>query len=246
MVSDFALALGAAILVSAGLSAVAYGARVLDAKGSALAFLFAVVIVQAAGYVWLFLLIVFVGLGYGVTKLFWSQKVEKGVTEGKSGTRGWRNVFANGAIPAVLAVLTRYDEPEHVALGFVTAIATASSDTFASELGVLSNRVYLITKPWEKVPVGTNGGVSNWGHLMAFLGSALASATGMWLLGIPWTSTWIPLVAGWIGCQFDSLLGALFEEERGRAYGFMSKSDVNFLTIAITSFTVLLLLKFVP
>jgi uncharacterized membrane protein len=50
-------------------------------------------------------------------------------------------------------------------------------------------------------------------------------------------------LAGFLGCQIDSVLGALFEEERGRAYGFLSKSDVNFLAILLSAFGVLLALQ---
>lgn len=243
MLPAFAFEIGAALLVTAGLAVVAYGARVLDRGGSLLAFALALDLVLTAGYLWLLLLIAFVGFGFVVTKMFWSVKIARGVAEGKSGVRGWRNVVANGGVPAVLATLTLWVNPQDVALGFIAAIATAAADTFASELGVLSTRVYLITKPWERVPVGTNGGVSNWGHTVALGGSALASVTGVFLLDLPWRLAWIPIVAGWIGCQVDSVLGALFEEERGRAYGFMTKSDVNFLSIALSAFTVLLLLS---
>lgn len=234
---------GVALLFCAGLSLVAYGGRVLDRGGSALAFALALLIVRTAGYVWLFLLIAFVALGFLVTRMFWRQKAALGVAEGKTGTRGWRNVAANGGVPAIIAAMTLFAPREDVAFGFVAAIATASADTFASELGVLSGRVYLITKPWTHVPRGTNGGVSNWGHFVALAGAAIASFVGVVLLGLPAGKAWIPIAAGWLGCQIDSVLGALFEEERGRAYGFLTKSDVNFLSIALSAFGVLLLLS---
>lgn len=243
MTSPFPLDLGIALLVSGGLAFVGFGARVLDARGSLLAAALAVVLLQTAGYRWLLLLIAFVGLGFVVTKLFWQRKVRLGVAEGKRGVRGWRNVMANGGVPALLGLLTLWVNPSDVALGFTAAIATATADTFASELGVLSNRVYLITKPWERVPVGTNGGVSNWGHFVALLGSAVATAAGILLLDVPVRLAWIPLAAGWVGCQVDSVLGALFETERGRAYGFMTKSDVNFIAIALAAFGVLLAMQ---
>jgi uncharacterized protein (TIGR00297 family) len=244
MVDSGQLQLLVAILFSGGFALIAFGARVLDAWGSLLAFGLAILIVQAVGFVWLFLLIVFVAVGFLVTKLFWARKEALGVAEGKTGTRGWRNVAANGGVPAIIASMTWLGaRQEDVALGFIAAIATASADTFASELGVLSSRVYLITKPWVRVPAGTNGGVSNWGHGVALLGAAVASAAGMFLLDVPVERAWIPVAAGWIGCQFDSVLGALFEEERGRAYGFLSKADVNFIAIALAAFGVLLVVS---
>ncbi len=231
-----------ALLFSTGFSLVAFGARVLDAWGSVLAFGLALLILYTVGYVWLFLLILFVAVGYAVTKMFWDRKVALGVEEGRKGIRGWRNVMANGGVPAILAATTLLGvSKSDVAIGFATAIATASADTFASELGVLSNRVHLITKPWQRVPAGTNGGVSSWGQVVALLGAVIASAAAWLLLDLPKDKVWIPVVGGWVGCQIDSVIGALFEEERGRAYGFLSKSDTNFLAIALAAFGVLLI-----
>lgn len=236
-----ALDLLIALLACGGFAFLAYGMRVLDVLGSLLAFALAILIVLSpGGYLWLLLLIGFVLFGFIVTKLFWKQKAEMGVAEGKKGVRGWRNVSANGLVPAIMSFLAFWVDKEQVLIGFVAAIATASSDTFASELGVLSRRTYLITAPWKRVEPGTNGGVSNWGHLVAFLGALLPVAVAVPLVGLPLEKAWIPLVAGWIGCQIDSVLGALFEENRGRAVAILNKSDVNFLAIAISAFGVLI------
>lgn len=233
---DFVIAL----LFCGGFGFVAYGMRVLDVAGSILAFAMAlVIVVSPGGYLWLLLLIGFVGFGFVVTKLFWSKKVAMGVAEGKKGVRGWRNVAANGLVPAIMALLTFWVPEDKVLIGFVAAIATASSDTFASELGVLSNRVYLLIAPWKKVPRGTNGGVSNWGHLMALVGAIIPSIVAIPLVGLPWNLVWVPILAGWLGCQVDSILGWLFEEERGTAISLLTKSDVNFLSIAMAGFAVL-------
>lgn len=236
-----ALDLLIALLACGGFAFLAYGIRVLDVAGSLLAFALALIIVLSpGGYLWLLLLIFFVLCGFAVTKLFWKQKVEMGVSEGKKGVRGWRNVSANGLVPAIMALLSFWVDREQVLIGFVAAIATASSDTFASELGVLSRRTYLITAPWKRVEPGTNGGVSNWGHFVALIGALIPTVVAIPLVGLPWQMAWIPLGAGWIGCQIDSVLGALFEENRGRAVAILNKSDVNFLSIAIVAFGVLI------
>jgi uncharacterized protein (TIGR00297 family) len=237
-----ALNLLISLLFCAGFSFLAYGMRILDVPGSILAFALALVIVLSEGGLrWLVLLIGFVLFGFLVTKLFWTQKVEMGLAEGKKGVRGWRNVAANGLVPGILAFLTFFVPAKEVLVGFVTAVAVASSDTFASELGVLSKKTYLLTAPWKKVPRGTNGGVSNWGHFVALVGAIIPVAVAIPLVGLPLRQAWIPVLGGFIGCQIDSVLGALFEEERGRAVQLLTKSDVNFLSIAIVAFAVLLI-----
>ena len=89
-------------------------------------------------------------------------------------------------------------------------------------------------KPCE---AGLNGGFSSTGQKAALLGSALIGI----LAFLAWYLTnldsnisdgiYLSLLTcaiGWIGCQVDSLLGALFENR-----GYLTKGGVN--TLAITS-----------
>jgi uncharacterized protein (TIGR00297 family) len=119
---------------------------------------------------------------------------------------------------------------------FSAAVAVATADTFASEIGCLDDNVRMITtlKPCD---AGLNGGFSSTGQKAALLGSALIGL----LAFIAWYTTnldsviidgiilsLVTCVIGWIGCQVDSLLGALFENR-----GYLTKGGVN--TLAITS-----------
>ena len=101
---------------------------------------------------------------------------------------------------------------------FGAAVAVATSDTFASEFGCLDDNVRMITN-FKKCEAGINGGFSRTGQLAALLGAAIMSVLTLiaWFatnestsmdLGIQ--NSIAVLIIGFLGCQIDSLLGALF------------------------------------
>ena len=212
--------------------------KILDKKGTIAAFLIGIIIVFSTDIKWLFLLFLFSFLGFFVTKFKFKEKKRKGA--GNNGMRGFRNVVANGLPPAMIALLSLQFSPEKMAIPFIASIAIASSDTFASELGVLSNKAYLITN-FKKVEAGTNGAVSWLGQGCALLGSAIMSIIGILLLGVD--LIWLPfcILIGFMGCQIDSLLGATFQG-RGKlgiplpSNAILNNDEVNAVSISSGAF----------
>lgn len=118
-----------------------------------------------------------------------------------------------------------------IIVGIVANYAAVASDTFSSELGILStHKPRLITAPWRTVPPGTNGGVTILGLGAGLLGSFIISITSTLLIpfcdpsstefsyeGRGWTFadkaqyTMAITLAGFCGTLLDSLLGALFQ-----------------------------------
>ena len=105
-------------------------------------------------------------------------------------------------------------------VGIVANYAAVASDTFSSELGILSkSKPRLITAPWRIVPPGTNGGVTMTGLGAGLLGSFIIAATSTLL--VPFCKEWSALdqakytlamtVAGFSGTLLDSYLGAALQ-----------------------------------
>ena len=212
----------------------------LDGSGTIAATAIGLVIIFAGGIGWFVLLLIFLLLGIAATKYRYKYKERKGLHERGNGMRKARNVLANGMLPAVTALLTPLFSRGEMAVPFAAAIAVATADTFASELGVLSDRVYLITS-LRRTDVGTNGGVSWLGEAAALLGGIAIAIPAVILLGLD--VIWLPFIAavGFLGCQIDSLLGATMQggeigtEEQLPSDAVLTNSDVNLLSIAIAA-----------
>jgi len=220
------------LALCAMLSVISYRLHLLTASGSVASFLMGVVIGSFSSVSWLIILIAFALSGFIVTKFKFELKKNKGVQEGKRGDRNWKNVVANGLIPALIALgawSLGQQESAAANLIYLTAVSVAASDTIASELGVLSNRTFLITN-MKRVAVGTDGGVSAYGTTWAFIGAAFASILG-WLLLFPWgmvdARLLIPIAMGFLGCNIDSLIGATLERA-----GIVSKLGTNILSMS--------------
>ncbi|MFQ5919194.1 MAG: TIGR00297 family protein [Thermoplasmata archaeon] len=225
-------------LLTTALSALAYYRGVLTWDGSLAAFAVGFTIGIFGDILWLFLLLLFLLTSFVATRYRFEVKKSLGAQEGVRGERRWGNVLANGLVPTLIAVLSISELiPKDLAgLLFVSSIAVAASDTLASELGVLSPKTYRITT-LERVPPGTNGGVSYLGQGAALL-AALYTALMAWIfltiiplaLGMPPTFPIqpavlvIPIVVGFLGCQVDSVAGATLEDR-----GLVSKKTVNLM-----------------
>ena len=218
-------------------------AKFLDSAGVAAAVFIGLLVGVLGHWTWLLILLSFLVFSHLATKWKFEEKKEKNLSESDDGHRGWVNVFANGGIPALIAVgafLT--EEWEYGIWMFGAAVSVAAADTFASEFGCLDEDVRMITT-LKKCEPGINGGYSKTGQLAAFIGSLVIGIMtfGAWYIthlddSIRVGTELMPIVIiiGWIGCQIDSFLGAWFENR-----GLLTKGGVN--ALAITSGMILML-----
>jgi len=217
-----------------GLIAASLRANILDKQGIIAAALLGLFVGFLGHWTWLLLLLCFLLSSHIATKWRFEEKTERGLNESTDGHRGWINVAANGGMPALVALLTFVvGDWESGLWMFAAAVAVATSDTWASEIGCLDHRVRMITtlKPCE---AGVNGGFSPNGQLAAAAGGLLIGASAL-VASLVMFSTSISdqivisgIVAGlgFLGCQIDSILGAVLENR-----GFLTKGSVNALSI---------------
>tara|TARA_B100001741_G_scaffold218616_1_gene181268 strand:- start:833 stop:1600 length:768 start_codon:yes stop_codon:yes gene_type:complete len=209
--------------------------KILNESGTWAAAIMGLVVAIGGHWTWLVTLLAFLSAGFFVTRWRYGEKKEMGFNEGEDGERDWTNVISNGGVPMLISLYAFMTEDwEELLPIFVASVAVATSDTFASEVGCLDKRVYMITT-LKKCEPGLNGGFSPNGQIAALVGALLislvATALGM-LVGAEALSSPVEFIVsisiiGFLGCQVDSLLGALLENR-----GYIGKGTVNTLAIA--------------
>ena len=250
--AEFSISLILCIL----LALFAYLRGILDSSGSLAAFTIGIVIAIFGNIYWLLTLISFLIVTFIVTKLGFSNKQSKGVAQGKHGERNARNVLANGMLPALIPILIPWLGWKVTGLLFIVCISEAASDSFANEVGVLSDKAYLITNLRKRVKAGTHGGISVQGEL-AGLAGAIIPATFGWVLiseynkslipitdiaQMPMTAMTLvlPILLGFLGCHIDSVLGATLQLKK-----LISNDTVNFLSITFTFIIAIIIISLI-
>ena len=188
---------------------ITYKRKALDVFGSLTMIVMGVVIIFSAGANWLLLLIIFLVLSLFATRYSKSYKRSLGEYEGR---RSSKNVISNGIVAFMMAAFGGYYLP--FVGGFIGAIATATADTLASEIGILQEPRLITT--FQKVAPGTDGAISVLGTAVGMLGAFIIGISA-YVLGVisnPWSAIFVSVIAGTIGCFMDSLLGATLERAK--------------------------------
>ncbi|MGB9635053.1 MAG: DUF92 domain-containing protein [Candidatus Micrarchaeia archaeon] len=161
----------------------------------------------------LFLMLIFLIISVMATRYGINKKKMMYIFEGE---RGWKNVIANGTIPAMLAVALYLTGDKIFLLAYIASICSITADKFASELGVFDVPFFL----WglKKVKPGTSGAISVLGTLASLSGSFIISLSANYLLGITITQAFFLGLIGFVGSFTDSVLGVLEEKGIGNKY----------------------------
>jgi len=210
-------------------------ANILDRNGTIAATVIGLAVGLIGHWSWLIILLAFLASSHKATNWRWEDKQASGFCESNDGSRGWGNVVANGGLPALIAIFAYYQSDwSGFFWVFSAGVAVAAADTWASEFGCLDDRVRMITT-FKKCEAGINGGFSPTGQGAALAGSILIGAVALiagWLPGngdffLGLQIAGLVAAIGWIGCQIDSVLGAVLENR-----GLMTKGTVNAAAIS--------------
>ena len=219
------------LAVNAVIGLGAYAARSIDVPGALSAVAIGTVIVAGLGLAAFALMIAFFVLGTTVTKIGYRIKAARGIAQEKGGRRGWRNAWANGGVPALLAAFGAVaPEPLRPAflLAYAASVATAAADTCSSEIGkAYGRRTFLITT-LQPVPPGTEGAISLEGTLGAVLGAAVVGGLGAALGLYSWIAAVLVVAAGVLGSLAESVVGTVAEKR-----GWMGNDLLNAFNTAV-------------
>lgn len=204
------------LVFSSGIGLLAYRRRSLTGGGAAGAVTTGTTIFGLGGWSWGLSLIYFF---VSSTLLSHFREKEKAQTAADKFSKGSRRdlaqVAANGGVASLCAALNGATHSETVRealqAAFAGALATATADTWATELGVLSARKPRLLTTGRPVAPGTSGGITPLGSAASALG-ALSLGLVLWTMrGLRRSLASLPLISllsGLAGSACDSLLGA--------------------------------------
>jgi uncharacterized protein (TIGR00297 family) len=163
------------------------------------------------------------------TRLGYRRKLALGLAERREGRNAWQ-ILANLAVAALGSVVFSVTGNRVWLVAMLAALAEAATDTVASEIGQYRGPEARLITTWERVPPGTDGGVTIPGSVAGLAAglviAAVATADGM----IPQAQLWIPLAAGFAGMLIDSILGATLQRR-----SWISNQAVNFFATLVAA-----------
>ena len=127
-------------------------------------------------------------------------------TEGRRASQ----VFANGGIAALCALLGVVELGPATHHAAAAALAAATADTWASEIGMWAGRGTRLLTNWQPVQPGCSGGVSWVGSLAGAAGALLIATVAFVAWGQPQAFVAVSL-GGVGGMLVDSWTGAAWE-----------------------------------
>lgn len=187
----------------------------------------------------------------------WRKEQKQKTTEHilKHYPRNAAQAFANLGVAFIFACMAEGLDNTDLLLFAVGAIAAANSDTWASEIGVLSRTKpkYILSRQF--VDAGLSGGVTPLGVFASIFGSAFVAAI-FFFFSQRMSLAILVCLAGFVGAIMDSILGELIQvkyknhlgtfteiNQKGttaKGWSFVNNDVVNFLCSITGAMTVFL------
>ncbi len=202
------------LLLSSGVGLLAYRRRSLTRGGVAGAIITGTTTVGFGGWSW-GLSLIFFFISSSILSHF-RERDKTAIAEDKFSKGSERDILqvaANGGVATLLALgygLSSSSLMRHMCeAGYIGAFATATADTWATELGTLSVQAPRLITTGKRTTPGTSGGITILGTSVAAAG---ATALGLFYALLQrqryFSLALIGLISGLAGSLFDSFLGA--------------------------------------
>jgi uncharacterized protein (TIGR00297 family) len=196
--------------------------------GAGAALLVAVALVVGEGWTGVLLLLAFFATSSMLTK---AGRPRRGLPEGAPDRdaegRSASQVFANGGVAASCALLGVVGLGPATHYAAAAALAAATADTWASEIGVWAGGGTRLLTDWQRVEPGRSGGVSWAGTMAGLAGALMIGALAALAWGQPEALAAVSL-GGVGGMLVDSWVGAAWEHR----VSWIGNDAVNWLGTA--------------
>jgi uncharacterized protein (TIGR00297 family) len=214
------------LIVNAALALTGYFLRSVSFSGALGGWALGAIIILGAGWPMYVALLVFFVLGTLATKLGYSRKARSGLAQENEGRRGFSHAFSNVGVAAICAIAaSRLASSVHATeieiellpmLMGIAALATAASDTTASEIGQWLGRRAFLPLTLRRVPVGTEGAISiegTFAGIVAGFAVAMASVFSLERMfqdayRFSWVIVLVLTLCAFGGSYLESILGS--------------------------------------
>lgn len=202
------------VLFSFLLAFTAFKLKALTSGGAAGAMLLGSIVFAIGGVFWVIPMATFFVLSSILSRIGKLRKTFlKGIIE-KGSNRDLFQVYANGGISLIIAILYFFTSHDLFYLMFLGSLAAATADTWGTEIGILSKVQPRNILTFSAVPTGTSGGVTVLGTSGIFVGAGILTLTGLFPLNEPLVSLFaIIVISGILGAFIDSILGAAVQAQ---------------------------------
>ena len=196
-----------AIFASTALAVLALITWALTLRGTALAWVFCIVI-SCSGGLSAFAVLAAVFLITAAASKFAGKRADPYNVRRKSGARDIDSVFCNVGIAALAAGSYWITAYQGFIFAYAAVMAESLADSVASKIGPLTTGRTIDICAFKPTQAGISGGVSLVGSLAALAGSLCIGL--LWLVSSRCGCGEAALVSavGFIGCMFDSVLGS--------------------------------------
>ena len=173
------------------------------------------------GWTWGLLLVAFFASSSLLSLYRWRDKESVSEKFAKGHRRDMAQTLANGGVGVLLAIAYGLTRQPILYAAFLGAMAAVTSDTWATEIGLLSRPTPRLITTGEVVPPGTSGGITRNGSLAALAGGLFMGLCAVLLVAgeslvtdqpvtikLLWPLLLVGGVSGLGGAFYDSLLGA--------------------------------------
>lgn len=209
------------LIASCAVAGAGWRAHALTSGGAVAAVAVGAAIYAFGGVSWAVLLLLFFATSSGLTFAGGETKIPKADRAGRTAGQ----VLANGIVASALAIMHLGNSATWIITGFAGAIAAATADTWATEIGLLSKTPPRLITTGQVCQPGQSGGVTWLGTKSGLAGAGVVAVAGNLLMGTPVLGVWI---AGGVAMFADSLLGATLEAR----LRILTNNTVNLLTTA--------------
>ena len=149
----------------------------------------------------------------------------------KNSQRSVVQVICNGGIPLLICIISHFQPNLIFNYLFAASVATAMSDTWATEFGKLSRVKPIAITSFKPVSHGLSGGVTFIGIIGSLFGSCIIGLLAYYLISVNKILIFGIILCGFLGSILDSILGDLIQSKYKTYSGQIVERPENDSTI---------------